>query len=116
MTNTIFWSVTGNCIAEQGALNVLRLLKSNEISLPVHVGQSDVLVPMAKPKPCSEYHGKDGFGDVADFYPTMNDVDMDNLKSETAVQARDLDFTVILTLRAQRIFPFHTSLILSSIW
>ena len=89
-------------------------MKSNEISLPVHVGQSDVLVPMAKPKPCSEYHGKDGFGDVADFYPTMNDVDMDNLKSETAVQARDLDFTVILTPRAQRIFPFHTSLILSS--
>ena len=94
MTNTIFWSVTGNCIAKQGTLNVLRLLKSNEISLPVHIGQSDVLVPMAKPKPCSEYHGKDGFGDVPDFYPTMNDVDMDNLKSETAVQARDIDFTV----------------------
>ena len=62
--------------------------------MPVHVGQSDVLVPMAKPKPCSEYHGKDGFGDKTDFYPTMNDVDMDNLKSETAFQARDIDFTL----------------------
>lgn len=86
-----FLSVTGNCIAKQGAFNVLRLLKANEMSLPVHIGQSDVLVPSAKPKPCSEYHGKDGFGDVPDFYPTMNDVEMKNLKSENAVQARDMN-------------------------
>ena len=83
-------SVTGNCMAKQGAFNVLRLLKANEMSVPVHIGQSDTLVPLIKPKPCSEYHGKDGFGDVPDFYPTMNDVNMENLKSETAVQAWDL--------------------------
>ena len=70
------------------------MLKSNEISLPVHIGQSDVLVPSAKPKTCSEYHGKDGFGDVPNFYPTLNDVDMNNLKSESAVQAPDIQFTV----------------------
>ena len=79
-------------MAEQGALNVLRLLRANEISLPVHIGQSDVLVPSAKPKPCSEYHGKDGFGDIPDFHPTLNDVNMDNLKSENAVQARDIHY------------------------
>ena len=76
-------------MAKQGALNALRLLKANEISLPVYIGQSDVLLPAAKSKPCSEYHGKDGFGDVPNFYPTMADVDMENLKSENAVQARD---------------------------
>ena len=67
--------------------------------MPVHIGQSDVLVPSAKPKPCSEYHGKDGFGDVPDFYPTINDVDMNNLKSETAVQARDIQFTAKTALK-----------------
>ena len=81
--------MTGNCMAKQGALNALRLLKANEISLPVYIGQSDVLLPAAKSKPCSEYHGKDGFGDVPNFYPTMADVDMENLKSENAVQVRD---------------------------
>ena len=86
-------------MAKQGALNALRLLKSNEILLPVHIGQSDVLVPSAKPKPCSEYHGKDGFGDVPDFYPTINDVDMNNLKSETAVQVKDIQFTAKAALK-----------------
>ena len=69
------FSVSGNCKADQGAKNLCRLLHVNDRKVPIYVGQMGPIIKQPI-ESCSEYHGKDGFGDVPDVYPTVDETGM----------------------------------------
>ena len=54
------------------------------MKIPVYIGQME---PMIKQpiESCSRFHGIDGFGDVPDAHPSIENTDYSNLKEDKAV-------------------------------